>query len=66
MRHFLSRIFAGLVRHACRAVLRAAVTSLIFTTCLLFTLSYLGVPLPDPYELLEQIESVSQLSKILS
>ena len=66
MRHLPFRLCAGLVRLVCRAALRAFITGLIFTTCLLFTLSYLGVPLPDPYELLEQFESVSQLSKILS
>jgi hypothetical protein len=66
VRQHLFRLFAGLARLACRAALRALITGLIFTTCLLFTLSYLGVPLPDPCELLEQIESVSQLTKILS
>lgn len=66
MRHRLFRLCAGLVSYVCRAALRAFITGLIFTTCLLFTLSYLGVPLPDLSELLEQFESVSQLSKILS
>lgn len=66
MRHFLPRVFARLVRGVGRALLRAVVTGLIFATCLLFTLSSLGVPLPDPGELLEQFGSVSQLSKILS
>lgn len=66
MRNHLSRLCAGLVNYVCRAALRAVITGLIFTTCLLLALSYLGVPLPDPYELLEQIESVSQLTKILS
>lgn len=66
MRHLLFRLCAGLVRLVCRAALRAFVTGLVFAACLLLALSYLGVPLPDPYELLEQIESVSQLSKILS
>ena len=66
MRHLLFRLFSGLVGHVCRAALRAVITGLIFTACLLFALSHLGVPLPDPFELLEQLGSVSQLSKILS
>ena len=61
-----SRLAAALVRFACRAVLRAVVTGLIFTACLLFALAYLGVPLPGPDELLERFESVSQLARILS
>ena len=66
MGNLLLSLCTGLVSFVCRVALRAFVTGLIFTTCLLFALSYLGVPLPDPSELLEQIESVSQLSKILS
>lgn len=66
MRHRLFQLFAAPVRFVCRAVLRAVITSLIFTASLWVASSYLGVPMPDPYELLERIESVSELSKILS
>ena len=66
MRYRPARLSAAVVRFTCRAALRAVVTVLIFATCLKATLSYLGLPLPDPYELLERIGSVSQLAKILS
>jgi hypothetical protein len=66
MRHGPARLLSALVRFTCRAILRALLTALIFTTCLLAALSYLGIPLPDPFELLDRLESVSQLAKILS
>ena len=66
VRHHPFRLCAGIVRRVSRAALRAFVTCLIFTACMLLALSHLGVPLPDLSELLEQFESVSQLSKILS
>ena len=61
-----SRLAAALARLACRAALRAFIKGLIFTICLTAALAYLGVPLPDPRELPDWFESVSQLSKILS
>ena len=63
MRHRLFFLVGVLVRFVCRAVLRAVVTSLVFALCLWAASSYLGVRLPDPYELLE---GVSKLSGILS
>lgn len=66
MRHLPFRIAAGVVRCACRAAMRAVITGLVFTACLLVALSYMGVPLPDASDLLDKIESVSQLSRILS
>lgn len=66
MRQRLFRLCAGLVRFVCREALRAFVTCLIFTACVWGAMSYLGVPVPDVYELLEKVESVSELSKILS
>lgn len=61
-----SRLLKGLVRFVCRAALRALVTGLIFTTCLIVALAYLGVPLPDFYELPDRFESVSRLAELLS
>ena len=66
MQYRPARPFAAVARFTLRAALRAVITVLIFTTCLAATLSYLGIPLPDPYELLERIGSVSQLARILS
>ncbi|HEX8558999.1 MAG TPA: hypothetical protein VF668_12900 [Pyrinomonadaceae bacterium] len=61
-----SRLLAALARSVRRAALRAVITGLIFVACLLATLSYLGLPLPDAHDLLERFESVSQLSRALS
>jgi hypothetical protein len=61
-----SRLAAALVRHVCRAALRALVTALVFMTCTLAALSYMGVPLPSLEEVLERFESVSRLAQILS
>ena len=66
MRQRLFRLCAALARFACREVLRAVITGLVITTCLLGALSYFGLPMPDVFELLEKVESVSELSKILS
>jgi hypothetical protein len=66
MRYLPPRLVAALARLVCRAFLRAVVAGLLFTTCLVFALDYLGVPLPSPDEVLERFESVSQLAKILS
>ena len=60
-----SRLALALVRHVCRAALRVFVTALVFVTCTLAALSYTGVPLPDPRELPDWLESVSQLARIL-
>jgi len=61
-----SRLAAALVRRVFRAALRALITALVLMTCTLAALSYMGVPLPDPGELLERFESISQLARILS
>jgi hypothetical protein len=66
MRYLPSRLAAALARSVWRAVLRAAVTGLVFATCLLVAAAYLGVPLPSLEDVLERFESVSQLAKILS
>ena len=66
MRHLLFRVLAGLARHVGRALARAAVTGLVFAVGLWAAHRYAGVPLPDASDLLDKIESVSQLSKILS
>jgi hypothetical protein len=66
MRYRPSRLFVALVRAICRAALRAFVTGLILTTCLMVTLAYLGVRMPDLDEMLERFESVSRLADILS
>ncbi|MGH9942555.1 MAG: hypothetical protein ACRD9R_09410 [Pyrinomonadaceae bacterium] len=49
-----------------RALLRAAVTGVVFILCLLAAARYTGQPVPTPSELLERFESVSRLAEILS
>ena len=66
MRFPPSRLLKALARSVCRAALRAVITGLLLTTCLMFALAYMGVPLPSLDELLERFESVSQLARILS
>jgi hypothetical protein len=66
MRFRPSHIFMALVRFICRAALRVVITGLIFTTCLLVALAYLGVPLSDLYEVPGRFESVSRLAELLS
>ena len=66
MRFRPSRLLLALVRHVCRAALRALLTALVLMTCTAAALAYLGVPLPDVDEVLERFESVSQLARILS
>ena len=66
MKHRPSHLLMALARFVCRAALRAVVTGVILTTCVTAALAYLGVPLPDVYELLEKFESVSGVARILS
>ena len=66
MRYGPARHFAALARFILRAVLRAVITGLVMTFCVAAALSYLGIPLPDLSEMLDRVESVSQLAKILS
>jgi hypothetical protein len=66
MRYRPTRVLMALVRFVGRAVLRAVVTGLILTTCLMVTLAYMGVRLPDLNEMLDRFESVSRLADILS
>jgi hypothetical protein len=62
----LFQLCAGFARFVFRETLRAVVTGVIFTACLWGALSYMGLPVPDVSGLLEKLESVSELSKLLS
>ena len=48
------------------AILRAVITGVVFTTCVMFTLHYLGVPVPGPAELLDKFEGLGRLVDVLS
>jgi hypothetical protein len=66
MRHRLVLIVTELLRQLFRILARAVVVGLLFTTCLVLTLRYLGIPVPSPFELLHDFEGLSKLAKILS
>jgi predicted NAD/FAD-dependent oxidoreductase len=50
----------------CLAVLRAIIAGVVFTTCAMVMMHYLGLPLPVPSELFDKLESLGQLARILS
>jgi hypothetical protein len=62
----VTRLLLAPARFIFRAALRTVLTGLIFMFCLTAALSYLGLPLPDPFEMLEWLGSVTKLSEILS
>ncbi len=62
----LVRLVATCLSAVCLAVLRVIVTSVVFTTCVMVLLHYLGVPLPVPSELLDKFEALGRLTRILS
>jgi hypothetical protein len=62
----LVRVAASFMRTLCLALLRAIITSVVFITCVMVMLHYLGVPVPGPSELLDKFEALGELSRILS
>ncbi|HUS08898.1 MAG TPA: hypothetical protein VMZ30_00425 [Pyrinomonadaceae bacterium] len=59
----LAAKFLGIL---CVTILRTIITSVVFITCVMVMLHYLGVPVPGPSELLDKFEALSELSRILS
>ena len=66
MQYRVTQLLLAPARFVCRAALRTVLTGLVFMACLTAALSYMGVPLPDPFEMLEWLGSVTKLSEILS
>jgi hypothetical protein len=66
MRHRIGRIFLTHLRQLSRIALRVVITCLIFMTCLTVMSRYMGLPVPDPLELLDKFKDVSRLAEILS
>lgn len=62
----LARLVARFLTMLSLAVLRVILTSVVFATCVMVMLHYLGVPVPGPSELLDKFEAVGQLTRILS
>jgi hypothetical protein len=53
------------VRLVCRALPKLVITGAVFIICLLVSLRLLGVPAPQLSDVLERIESISQLAEAL-
>jgi len=66
MRLRLVRIVTEVLRQLFCILARVVIVGLLFITCLVLTLRYLGIPVPSPYDLLHDFEGLSKLSKILS
>ena len=67
------RLMRGLVRFAatfvskvCLAALRAIIAGVVFTTCAMVLMHYLGLPVPVPSEVFDKLESLGRLAEILS
>jgi hypothetical protein len=62
----LVRLVATFLSALCHAVLRVIITGVVFATCVMVMLHYLGFPVPGPSELLDTFEAVGRLTRILS
>ena len=56
MRHKLIHLSATLLSDLGRTVARIVVTTFVLTAILVFSLRYLGIPVPSPYQLLHDFE----------
>ena len=56
MRHKLISLSAAFLSFFGRTVARIAITTLVFSICLLIALRCLGIPVPNPYEVLRDFE----------
>ncbi len=62
----MRRLIFITLRQLGRTALRVVITCLIFMVCLTVMSRYLGLPVPDPTELLDKFKNVSKLAEILS
>lgn len=62
----MRRFIFTTLRQLGRMALRVVITSLIFMVCLTVMSRYLGLPVPDPTELLDKFKNVSKLAEVLS
>ncbi len=62
----LIRLVATLMSKVCLAVLRAMITGVVFATCTMVMMYYLGLPVPGPAELFDKLEDLGRLARILS
>lgn len=64
MRRFV-RLAGMIVGKVCLAALQATIASVVFTTCAIAVMYYLGIPVPGPDEVLDKLESLGRLARIL-
>ena len=62
----LARFVGRFISQLFLATFRAAFTGLVFTTCVMVTLYWLGVPIPGLADLMEKFEALGRLAQILS
>ncbi len=55
-----------LMSKVCLAILRAMITGVVFATCTMVMMYYLGFPAPGPAELFDKLEDLGRLARILS
>ena len=55
-----------LMRGVCLALLRAIIFSVVFTACAMGMMYYLGLPVRVPDEVVDTLESLGRLTRILS
>ena len=63
---WIIRIAVTLLNKVGVVLLRAIVTGIVFAASAMVMLHYLGVSLPPPSELLDRLEDLGRLAKILS
>jgi hypothetical protein len=57
---------ATFMRQVCLAVLRTIIFGVVFTVCAMVMMHYLGLPVAVPPEVLDTLESLGRLTRILS
>lgn len=66
MQHRMKRLALTHLKRLGHAALRIMIGGLIFMACLTVMSRYLGLPVPDPIELLDKFKDVTRLAEILS
>jgi len=62
----LARLAGTFLRMLCLAVLRVIIGTVVFTICAMVMMHYLGIPMQVPSEVVDTLESLGRLTKILS
>ena len=62
----LVRLAATIMRGVFLWILRAIIGGVVFIVCAMVTMHYLGIPLQVPPEVMDTLESLGRLTKILS